>query len=59
MGSGHSNKTTSSKTKNSSLASNRKVWKGINDEEQIKMVDVQVSVHSVHARDGESLGSTG
>ena len=59
MESGHTNQATTSKTKNSSLASNRKGWKGINDEDQIKMVDVQVSVHSVHARDEESLGSSG
>ena len=59
MGSGYFDKTTTSKTKNSSLTSNRKAWKGINDEDQIKMVDVQVSVHSVHARDGEGLGSAG
>ena len=56
MGSGHSNKMTIPKAKNSSLTSNRKGWKGSNEEDQIKMVAVQVSVH---ARDEESLGSTG
>ena len=42
--------------KNSSLTSNWRGWKGINDEDQINIVAVQVSVH---ARDEESLGSTG
>ena len=38
------------------LTSNRKGWKGINDEDQVKMVNVQVSIH---ARDEENYRSTG
>ena len=55
-GSNHSNKTATRKAKNSSLTSNQKGWRGINDENQIKMVAVHISIH---ARDEESLGSTG
>ena len=55
-GSDHSNKMATRKAKKSSLTSNWKGCKGINDEDQIKMVAVQVSVH---AKDEESLGRTG